>query len=52
MEQKTRKQVLVEEIAAINDLIEAARKNKNKNINKYQDQLISLILELDSLGKD
>lgn len=52
MEQKSRKDILTEEIDALTKLIEDARKNKKKILSKYREQLTNLILELDALGKD
>lgn len=48
---KTRKEILSEDITALNHAIEAARKSR-KSIVKLREQLVKLILELDSLGKD
>jgi len=52
MEQKSRKEILTEEINLLTKLIEEARKNKKRTLDKYRKQLTNLILELDALGKD
>ena len=49
--QKSRKEILLEQINELMQQKEAARKSK-KSISKFQASLIKLILELDSLGKD
>ena len=52
MEQKSRKDILAEEIETLTKLMEDARKNRKKTLDKYRKQLTDLILELDALGKD
>lgn len=49
--QKSRKEILLEQISELMQQKEDARKSK-KSISKFQAALIKLILELDSLGKD
>jgi len=50
-DQKSRKEILLEEISELTRQIEDARKSR-KSITKLRERLIKLILELDSLGKD
>lgn len=52
MEQKSKKDILTEEIETLTKLMEDARKNRKKTLDKYRKQLTDLILELDALGKD
>lgn len=49
--QKSRKEILMEEVMFLTQAIEAARRS-GKTSAKLREQLIKLILELDSLGKD
>jgi hypothetical protein len=49
--QKTKKELLTEEIEELTRLIEEARKNK-KSSSKYKKRLIELIIELDGLEQD
>ena len=52
MEQKSKKDILTEEIETLTKLMEDARKNRKKTLDKYRKQLTDLIIELDALGKD
>lgn len=49
--QKSRKEILMEEITLLTQSIDAGRR-LGKKVTKLREQLIKLILELDSLGKD
>jgi hypothetical protein len=50
-EQKTRKEILLEEISELNRKLEEHRKTK-KNCSQLRKELIKLILELDNLEQD
>lgn len=50
-EQKTRKEILLEEISELNRKLDEHRKTK-KNCSQLRKELIKLILELDNLEQD
>ena len=50
-DQKSRKEVLLEEINELTRQIENARKSR-KSSTKLRSLLVELVVELDSLGKD
>jgi translation initiation factor 2B subunit (eIF-2B alpha/beta/delta family) len=49
--QKTRKEILMDEITHLIRLIEESRRSK-RSCMKLRERLVNLILELDSLGKE
>ena len=49
--QKSRKEILMDEITHLTRLIEESRRSK-RSCAKLRERLVNLILELDSLGKE
>jgi len=49
--QKSRKEILMDEITHLTRLIEESRRSKRSCV-KLREKLVKLILELDSLGKE
>lgn len=49
--QKSRKEILMDEITHLTRLIEESRRSKRSCV-KLRERLVNLILELDSLGKE